>query len=233
MKPTCFIVAVDYPVVEQTIQYNRHHFDKVCVVTSTKDTKTQYVLNNLNVPFFATDAFYRNGAFFNKWLALEEGLDYFGRCGWLWIMDADIFLPKELPITLFTPGNLYTPHRRMADTFVPEAEWPGLREASNKRDFNGYCHIFHSSDWHLPPTPWYQTDWIHAGGADTFFQARWEDDHKIRPDFEVLHVGHPAYNWCGVGNHRQLQLLRSVKDPEYKHEKLRLPTSSTSTSKTH
>lgn len=232
---TCIIVAVDYPVVEQTITYNRHHFDKVCVVTAERDIQTQFLLNNLNVPFYATDAFYRNGAFFNKWLALEEGLDYFGRYGWLWIMDADIFLPKQLPPNIsFIPENLYTPHRRMSDGFITESMWSEQRYPTNMRDFNGYCHIFHSLDSHLPnPTPWYETDWIHAGGADTFFQARWEPDHKIRPDFEVLHVGHPAYNWCGVGKHRELQLLRSIKDPEYKHEKLQLPTSTPSLSKEH
>lgn len=229
---TCIIVAVDYPIVEQTIAYNRHHFDKVCVVTSTKDTATQYLLNNLNVPFFATDAFYRNGAYFNKWLALEEGLDYFGRYGWLWIMDADIFLPKIIDLEPKI-NYLYTPHRRMADQFIPEPFWSEQREDYNKRDWNGYCHIFHSLDVHLPnPTPWYETNWTHAGGADTFFQRRWGSD-RIRPDFEVLHVGQPGYNWCGVGKHRELQLLRAIKDPEYKHEKLKLPTDPTSTSKTH
>jgi len=148
-------------------------------------------------------------------------------------MDADIFLPKVIPTTQFTPEYLYTPHRRMSNGLVPECRWDEQAEVRNKRDWNGYCHIFHSLDSHLPkPTPWYETNWKHAGGADTFFQARW-GNNRIRPDFEVLHVGQPGTNWCGVGKQRELQLLRSIRDPEYKHEKLQLPINPTSSSTSH
>ncbi len=220
---TCFIVAVDYPVVEQTIKYNRHHFDQVRIITSIYDKSTQQIAGDLGVHVYVTDAFYKNGAYFNKWLALEEGLDYFGRSDWLWIMDADIFLPKCLTIDPII-GNLYTPHRRMGKVFKLESEWQDLPEAPNTRDFNGYCHIFHSSDWHLPTPPWYQTDWLHAGGADTFFQRNWEPIYKIRPSFEVLHVGPTGTNWCGVGNFDTLRKLRSIRHPEYYHERIHLPT---------
>lgn len=221
----CFIVAVNYPVLKETVAYNRHHFESVYVITSELDIATHNICRELCIPFYTTDAFYRHGAHFNKWLALEEGLDFFGRDGWLWIMDADIFLPNKINF-YFRPGNLYTPHRRMVNCFVDEAHWNVQREAANKIDFNGYCHIFHSSDPNLPTLPWYQTNWTHAGGADTFFQLNWPQLNKIRPNFEVLHVGPPGTNWCGVGKHGILHKLRSVKTPGYVHERIQLPNES-------
>lgn len=218
----CFIVAVNYPILELTLAYNLHHFESVHIITDTNDTHTHKLCKQFNVSCYQTDAFYRSGAYFNKWLALEEGLDFFGRSGWLWIMDADIFLPKRI-VYQFNPGNLYTPHRRMAKEFIPEQQWNEQNYPPNMTDFNGYSHIFHSSDEYLPPTPWYQTDWIHAGGADTFFQRNWPTFAKVRPNFEVLHVGPAGTNWCGVGNQTILQQIRSYKTPDYKHERIQLP----------
>jgi len=197
------IICVDYAdFLGVTLPYNRHHFDRVLVVTTHKDTETQVVATANNAELFLTDDFYACGAHFNKWLPLEQGLDRLGRHGWLCILDADILWPKTIPIYTLTKGSLYTPLRRMQFNLdngpcLNEAAWAMYPHHTNMREFAGWTQIFHAEDEHLGEAPWHEINWKHAGGADSFFQARWPAQCKIRPPFEVLHLGTPGTNWCG------------------------------------
>jgi hypothetical protein len=252
------IVSVDYSdLLAITLPYNRHHFDEVCVVT---DYRCESEIRNLILPnsptplvdvkLFVTDSFYENGAKFNKWLALERGLDWFGRHGWLCIMDADVLWPKnvsppfkgiggrEIPGACI--GNLFTPRRRMWEEWpsypglmvdgqivklderqtalIPkESEWWKFPLHRNDLEFAGYTQIFHASDPHLGPAPWHQVDWKHAGGADSFFQDKWTADKKVRPSFEVLHLGPAGQNWYG-----RATTLADGSRPEGADEKLEM-----------
>jgi hypothetical protein len=207
------LVSVNYAdLLAITLPYNKHQFDDVCVVT-TFDSKDGEVAREHGCNVFETNSFYADGADFNKWLALEEGLDHFGREGWLCLMDADILWPKIVPAYFYTPGGLYTPRRRMWSNYPHGSEWfesshirgePPPSECwtsfplhSQQQEFAGYSQIFHASDPVLGPPPWHQTNWRHAGGADSFFQAKWPAERKIRPPFEVLHLGPAGENWLG------------------------------------
>jgi hypothetical protein len=257
-----FCVVVDYlDLFRLTYHYNKKHFSEFYVITSTADLETQrFVMNRRDsgdgkLSYYATDAFYRDGASFNKWLALEQGLDVFGRHGWICLLDADVLWPRGLRIeyprqpdvckmTLngcaLLPGILYSPLRRMFDdveslvckscagrgvidttteanvrwrtkspckdcqdsvvpghVFPPENEWVRCPIHRNVGEWAGYTQIFHSSDPVLGPPPWHQTDWKHAGGADSFFQQKWQPANKVRPPFEVLHIGNAGHNWFG------------------------------------
>lgn len=196
------LVSVDYSdFLALTLPYNRHHFDEVLVVTTHSDIDTARVATECNADVFMTEAFYDGEAVFNKWKALEQGLDEFGRHGLICIMDADVMWPKQLPEMTFECGKLYTPRRRMyRDVRLPipdESEWHHIELAHQERDWSGYSQIFHAEDPHLGPAPWHEINWKHAGGADTFFQRKWSKDCKIRPPFEVLHLGQEHKNWCG------------------------------------
>lgn len=216
------IVCVDFAdLLSITLPYNRHHFDEVMVVTTPEDKATIEVCHNLrqSVNLTLTRSFYEDGAVFNKWKALEEGLDCMGRTGWICIMDADVLWPKKItycgyPWRPGKVGDLYTPFRRMwenwpslglttrtspglADGIPPESEWVKFPLHRQQQEFAGYSQIFHASDPHLGPAPWHEIDWCHAGGADSFFQMKWPDSCKIRPPFEVLHLGPAGVNWCG------------------------------------
>lgn len=179
------------------------HVHKMLVITSPADTRTQELAKQYpdNVLLHVTDAFYRNDAPFNKGAAMEEGFDVIGREGWMLIMDADIVLPDRLPHTPLQIGKLYTPRRRILSNVsgltslpdVPMDHYP-LR---NEDGHFGYFQLFHASDPVLRTKPWYATDWRHAGGADSVFQRRWKLGNKIRPRFEVLHLGDPDMNWFG------------------------------------
>jgi len=210
------MVCVDYAdILNLTLTYNRHHFKEMLVVTSTADRATKFICDKYEIPVFKTDAFYNNGASFNKFAALELGLDHFGRHGWLSIMDADVLWPKRIDWTFLNPesnvpqddnfkvcpGALYTPRRRMCvdipDNLPQEPYWKTYPLHPQEVEFAGYTQIFHATDRHLPEAPWHECNWRHAGGADSFFQKLWPDTNKIRPPFEVLHLGPSGKNWCG------------------------------------
>lgn len=199
------LVCVDYAdLLAITLPRNRHHFKEVWVVTHPQDDDTRKLAHRHDCQLHTTEVFYERGADFNKWAALEQGLDAMGRQGWLCIMDADVVWPVELPDYQLKEGRLYTPLRYMAplpglsQAPPPEMEWSRYNIHKNVGEWAGYSQIFHHTDPHLPACPpWHEVDWKHAGGADSYFQARWPINMKIRPPFHVLHLGEAGTNWCG------------------------------------
>lgn len=117
------------------------------------------------------------------------------------VMDADILWPKKIPHWRLDVGCLYTPLRRMfCDLRLPvppEEHWSKWPLHPQQREWAGYTQVFHADDPNLGKSPWYETTWKHAGGADSFFQMRWRTQQKLRPPFEVLHLGTSGENWCG------------------------------------
>lgn len=195
------LVCVDYAdFLSVTLPWNRHHFDEVMVVTAPRDTNTYDLAKQYDCKVHLTDSFWTNGAKFNKWVALEEGLTNYGRKGWLCVMDADVLWPAQIQEWEPLRDSLHTPFRRMYDGGLPVPEEKNWHRHPRHRivsDFSGYTQIFHAEDRHLGPAPWHEVDWSHAGGADTFFQDKWPASAKVRPPFEVLHLGIPGTNWCG------------------------------------
>jgi hypothetical protein len=206
------LISVDYSdILALTLPANRSNFTEVTVVTSTADyPNVLAIAEPLACRVIATDLFYKDGADFNKWAALEFGLDCIGREGWLAILDADIVWPKDASIHLkriLRPGYLYCPRRRMmtdisslATQGIPdESTWHQYPLHRQEREFAGYSQIFHADDPVLRRSspPWHDTRWLHGGGSDSAFQAKWSEQHKIRPPFHVLHIGPAGTNWCG------------------------------------
>ena len=203
------MVSVDYAdLLRLTLPYNRAHFDEVMVVTSARDEATIEVARANDANVFTTELFWADGAIFNKFRALEAGLDALGRSGWFCIMDADVLWPKSIAWTRQACGTLWTPRRRMwaewptrphwmAQDIPWERDWSRFPLHPQQREWAGYTQIFSADDPHLGEPPWHETNWRHAGGANSFFQAKWPDECKIRPAFEVLHLGPAGRNWCG------------------------------------
>jgi hypothetical protein len=196
------VVSVDFSdLLALTLPVNRRHFEQVYVITTPADRATQDVADRNGAVVWETNAFYRNGAVFNKWLALEECLDAIGREGWLCHLDADTLWPQHVPAFPREVGFLYTPLRRIYDPIrlplPPESEWSDYPVHQNIHEWAGYSQIYHASDPHLGLPPWHETNWKHAGGADSVFQWKWPPAHKVRPPFEVLHLGPAGENWMG------------------------------------
>lgn len=141
---------------------------------------------------------------------------------WICLMDVDILWPKSLKVHTHphridyeTPtitsyqkiNQLCTPLRHMmvdipkvftAKDIPEESEWKKFPIHRNVKEWAGYSQIFNTKDKHLPSTPpWHEVDWVHAGGADSFFQALWPRGLRIRPNFNVLHLGSSGENWLG------------------------------------
>jgi len=199
------VVCVGYDdFLRLTISRILQHVAKLVVVTTPTDLRTQALCQQYpeKVTVYATEAFYADGASFNKGRALEEGFDVLGRTGWILILDADILLPERIPPLLLQPGMLYTPARRILSAVdglvttptVDPATLPLRVEYGNF----GYFQLFRADDPVLNVNrPWYQTDWVHAGGADSVFEKRWPKEKKARMPFEVIHLGDPDQNWYG------------------------------------
>lgn len=196
------LVCVDYAdLLAITLPYNRHHFREVHIVTSLDDVETVSVAEASDAFIWKTDLFYENGADFNKWLALETYLDLIGRDGWMCLMDADVLWPKDVTLEKEI-GKLYSPLRHMFEDVtqpIPsETNWDKYPIHSNVAEWAGYTQIFHAKDPVLPESKhWHETNWKHAGGADSFFQMRWAPRNKVRPSFNCLHLGPAGANWCG------------------------------------
>lgn len=226
-KPRALVICVDFSdLLAITLPYNRHHFKEVLVVTTPTDKRSQSVAEAWGANVYETNSFYEPGAIFNKWQPMEEGLDSMDRHGWICLIDVDILWPKTLPDFELERDCLYGPGRRvMTDPFVtiPEdwSKFPAY--LPNSKRIAGYSQIFHADDPHLREPPWHDTDWVHAGGADSYFQQRWPNCNRIRLPFDALHLGEVAVNWCGrtspyadgkypkKAEERMRQLLRMVK----------------------
>ena len=242
------LVSVNYSdILCLTLNYNRHHFNSVMVVTDDADNADACVAREHKAEVFATRAFYDGGASFAKWKALEQGLDAFGRDGWLCIMDGDVLWPKKIDwnpdgnyqygcvdesteaiidcddmswerYSVLKFGNLYSPFRRMWENWpsVPagtlieqrvyedyssvlpvESEWKKFPLHRQQHEHAGFTQIFNASDPVLGPPPWHDTSYSHCGAADSWFQQKWSADKKIRPTWEVLHLGPAGTNWYG------------------------------------
>lgn len=197
------IISVEYgDILELTLPYNLPFFTDCVVVTTEADTKTIEVCQQNNVRCHCTDIFYRRRAVFNKFAAVEEGLNVIGKRDWMLVLDADILIPRRRPPFEPKVGNIYTPVRRIWNPIpssVPEERlWRTKRPTMAREEFNGYFQLFHADDPVLKDKQeWYETDWTWAGGADTFFHRRWHVGKKVRPPFEVLHLGPPFKNWAG------------------------------------
>lgn len=200
------LTSVDYwDILSLSLPYNRHHFSEVWVVTTPADYRTQQIALANRCHLVVTNLFYESGKKdFNKWKALDYGLERMGRHGWICIMDADIFWPKKIanPVESMRVGQLLSPLRRMAPLtpLVPsEQTWEGWKVHRNVNEWAGYTQIFNAADPVLVAkgVPWFDTNWTHCGGADSFFQALWSPRNKIRPNWEVLHMGAAGTNWLG------------------------------------
>lgn len=86
--------------LSHTLPLNKGHFDKLVVVTSTTDIKTQRLCEYHHVECIQTDTFYENGDAFNKAKGINIGLKSLNQEGWVLHVDGDIVLPPLFRETL-------------------------------------------------------------------------------------------------------------------------------------
>jgi len=195
------VVSVQFDdLLAVTLHRNICHLEECLVVTSPQDLRTQELVKTIpHARCYVTDAFYRSGAAFNKGCALQEGLTELGQSGWILIWDADILFPNPMNLPKLEIGKLYSPRRRILSDptrWHHGFDWE-LAVPSHDKAFQGYFQLFHADDPVLTNKLWYSPMFNHAGGADGLFQSKWKEQDKIRPLFDVLHLGPRDRDWHG------------------------------------
>jgi hypothetical protein len=199
MKISALTVCVNYAdLLAKSLDVWVPELDRLVVVSTLNDEDTrQLCLRYPSIELFQTDAFYRNGAVFNKALAIVEAvesLEWLQPDRWQLFFDADI-IPPGFWRMMFEdanpqPGFLYGAKR------IHESGEP----INDRSEIPGYFQLFHSSDPRVQAKPILDTSWKHAGGADSYFHQRWDMAHKVWLPMQLVHQGDTSANWCGRGN---------------------------------
>lgn len=219
------VICVEYDdLLALTLPRNLRHFEECVVVTSLTDQATVDLCNLFpNVRVLQTNAFYEGGARFNKGAAMEAGFDFLGRDrdGWVLIWDADTELPERMPdVANLDRQRIYGARRRILNDprkWSPaDLDWNSLPIRPD-RVIPGYFQLFNTSAEVLRRRPWYDTTYVHAGGADTYFERLWPPQMRgwlssdlvnycpmfqMRGCIEVLHIGPCDHNWFGRATQR-------------------------------
>lgn len=131
-KITGITVCVNYSdFLEETIKFNKKHFDRYIVITDIVDTKTKKICEIENVECYLTNAFYsEKGSTFNKGLALSIILGRLKFEDWICIHDADTCLPfnfrEELDLKNMDIEKMYGCSRKFIPTYKDWQE--GLKD---------------------------------------------------------------------------------------------------------
>lgn len=128
------IVCVNYAdFLAHTLPHNKIHFDRLVIVTDTKDARTKSLCEFYHVECVQTDVFYRNGDKFNKGAGINAGLDRLSKQDWVLHLDADMYLPpltrtilNNLPLQ---PDKVYGADRLMCPSY---SEWMRFMDSPPK-----------------------------------------------------------------------------------------------------
>lgn len=94
-KLECVIVCSQYDdFLRNTLPNNKFIFDRLVVVTSPEDKRTQKLCEFYHVECVKSERLTRNGKF-HKGMAVNDGLDRLSKDAWVLHLDADIWLPPQ------------------------------------------------------------------------------------------------------------------------------------------
>ena len=198
-----YVACVDFAdILDKTLRSNASKMTQCTVITSPHDRETQELCASIpNVRAYVTDAFYRQGAFFNKGAAISSALEAFPPTGWTLIFDTDIIFPDHMPLDDLNPDILYGCKRRMVHdpaNWNPETPWSRFPIHGDGNRLLGYFQLAHPSSRFLRDVrPWYSPVYTSACGSDADFQNLWPPSHRRFLPFEVLHLGPPNQSWFG------------------------------------
>lgn len=200
------------------------------VVTAPTDKRTVQVMRLLNampdrpsLSLFITDAFTRDGASFNKGLAMEEARGLMAWEDWILFFDVDVAPPKDW-LYLFTEplqmGYLYGSTRLE----TPAIECIGdllMPKVDDDRLGYGYFQLFHSQDPKVTNRPLLDTHWRHAGNYDSNFMLGFRSMVKD-VGFPVWHIGPQHENWFGKGKREDFLRMQRTRNGLGIHESEKL-----------
>lgn len=181
--------------------------DSLTVVTDLNDDDTVALAIAMGhgATVFRTDAFYRNGAAFNKGLAQQEAWHLVPKDDWILLIDADVIPPiawrQRLEALRPEPGWLYGCFR---------FDEHGCKIADDTHGY-GYFQLFHSSDPLAQRDPFFDVDWVHAGNGDSNIMLRWRNAGRLAHPLplRLTHPGGKSENWFGRGKHEEFRRMQA------------------------
>ena len=226
MKIEAITVCVNYAdFLSWFLLANARHFDRLVVVTDTKDARTAALCEHYNVECLKTDVFYDNGQAFDKGAAINAGLETLGRDGWVAHIDCDIILPPRtrplIEAANLDPAMIYGTDRMLCQSFEDWIQYIGFPETQhsqnifiNARAFplgtrvgalwgDGYVPIGFFQLWN-PGVSGKQLYNTHsdAGRGDFAFATTWPRARRsLLPEIMAVHLESEkapnAMNWRG------------------------------------
>ncbi len=210
-KLEAVVVCVGYAdFLSWTLPENVNHFDRLVVVTSSKDIATQQIVRNCGAELVISDRYCEEGAAFNKGKMFNDGLARLEKDGWILLSDADILLRRgfrrRILSRLLNEQSLYY-ITRLNTPATGREEWLNswfakpekLHELtfcdllSNQNPW-GYFQLYHGST-QTNYSEAYET----ASLVDIEFQERWSSSHRVLLPEIAVHIAHGELgeNWNG------------------------------------
>lgn len=225
-KIEAVIVCVNYSdILAHTLPNNKHLFNRIVVVTDTKDNDTKRICNIYNVKCVMTDVFYDNGNKIDKGAGISEGLKYLDLDGYIVQLDADIWVHpysmKLLRDLNLNPQCLYGCDRIMIESFKSWSDFIQLPDIFrdnwlinlSKYKLGARISFNHTGDnWHCLGffqmwnpngsgiTVYPSSD--NVAQSDIIFSSLWHRSRRIlMPEVIVVHleegVSMTGKNWNG------------------------------------
>ena len=240
------IVCVNYAdFLAHTLPHNKIHFDRLVVVTDRNDTQTLKLCEYHHVECIQTDAFYSEGADFNKAKGINVGLNRLARKGFVMHLDADIYLPpltrRILENIDIDPDYLYGADRMMCPTY---ADWMqfmenpslthegwiyihptifplGVRIAEYMS--KGYEPIGYFQLWNPIASKvfWYPEEHGAADRTDVLFAKKWHRAKRgLIPEIIVIHLDSDNLNLKEMGKNWNGRKTSHFQFPAYDYQVL-------------
>ena len=206
-------VCVGYAhVLEETIDRWSAGLHSLTVVTTREDHETRRLVQCADPPcrwqIYCTDAFTRDGAEFNKGLAMEEARSVMPWDGWILFFDPDGMPPENWAEIVDRDAH---DHEALYGCARSDASYPGM----------GYFQLFWARKF-FKSAPLLGS-WRNASGYDNEFAQRFKV-RKTLP-FTLQHL-EKGGNWCGIGNDAAMAEMwaeRKRRGDTWEHEQLAAP----------
>lgn len=225
MRIEAVTVSVNYSdFLAWTILFNKPQFDRLLVVTDTKDRRTRDLCEYHHVECLATDSFYRAQQAFDKGAGITEGLARLSGDAWICHLDADIALPPRTRAILervtLSPDHVYGCDRMMCKSFDDWISFVAAPEVQHSCDIfvqanafelgtriaklngDGYAPLGFFQLWHASKAITYPSHGT-ADRSDLAFARQWPREHRsLLPEIVAVHLesepdGDMGANWRG------------------------------------